>query len=302
MLFESSFPEDELNTLLTNGKQKLLVSLEKVGTLSQRLLVNSLYPNHPYGVLADPVDYDNFSRDLLVDYAADVLQAANLTVVASGNVPHDFVAMLNRSVGQRDFGKKFEVHIDIPAQVNGGYHFVEKLDAIQGGIAMGLSGFSRSQDDFANIQFLNCVLGGYFGSRLMSNIREDKGYTYGIGSGLRVMKHDAYWAVSTEVGSEYVKATLNEIRHEFDRLRNEMIPVEEFELVRNYLTGSFVRNSDGPFAMADRFISLWSSGFGYGYYDEYLMRIAGITPFEIQETAVRYLDFDQFVVCVAGSK
>lgn len=302
MLFDSVFPEDELGTQLTNGKQKLLVSLEKVGTLSQRLLIKSLYSSHQYGRLAEEVDFDVFKRESLMEFASVVLVPANLTIVASGNIPHNLLDLLDHTIGKRNSGDSYHFIVDKPSVVDGGTFFVEKSDSVQSGIAMGLSGFDRSQSDFADIQFLNCVLGGYFGSRLMSNIREDKGYTYGIGSGLRVMRHDCYWAVSTEVGSEYVEATLREIRFEFDRLRNELITVNELELVRNYLTGSFVRNSDGPFSMADRYISLWSSSFGYDYYTNYLNRLSLLTPKDVQEAAIHYLDFNRFVVCVSGSK
>lgn len=300
MLHHSVFPEDELEIHLKNGKQRLEVSLEKVSTLAQRDFLNRLYPDHVYGRSAKPDDYAQVHRDDLFRFY-DHIRSGSYAIVVSGHVPADMVNMLNKEFGDTEsLQKKTPETPASPANISGIHHVV-KEGALQSGIALGKSGFYRSQDDFADIQFTNCLFGGYFGSRLMSNIREDKGYTYGIGSSVRPLVKGGYWGISTEVGAEYTRNTLDEIRKEMELLKNEPVENLELELVRNYLVGSFVRNSDGPFAMADRFVMLHLNGLDYSYYNKYLERIGQITAEDVRHCAQRYLDFDTFTVSVAGS-
>jgi len=138
--------------------------------------------------------------------------------------------------------------------------------------------FPRNHPDYVGMAILSTILGGYFGSRLMANIREDKGYTYGIGSGLVSMRHSGYLYIASDVGANVREQAVEEIYKEIDRLCNDLVSTEELNLVRNYMTGAFLRNIDGPFAIAERFISTFDYDLDFKeYYLRYLDIIKTIT-------------------------
>jgi predicted Zn-dependent peptidase len=152
------------------------------------------------------------------------------------------------------------------------------------------------------MQVLNTALGGYFGSRLMANIREDKGYTYGIGSAVAALEKSGYFFIATEVGADVANAAVEEIYKELARLRNEPIPKEELHMVTNYMLGSFLQNSDGPFAMADRFKGVLFHGLDYTYYDRLLETINSIRPERLMELANQNLKDQDLTEVLAGKK
>ncbi len=137
---------------------------------------------------------------------------------------------------------------------------VQKPGTSQNSIRLGKLLPARNHNDFFKINLLNLILGGYFGSRLMANIREDKGYTYGIGSGVNNLVHNGYFFISTEVGADVTNETLSEIYKELKTLREKPVDKSELETVRNYILGNFLRSVDGPFALADKFKSIWEFG------------------------------------------
>eukprot|EP01137_Pigoraptor_chileana_P019852 Opistho-2@81461 len=128
---------------------------------------------------------------------------------------------------------------------------------------MGNLSINRSHPDFASLQTLNCVLGGYFGSRLMANIREDKGFTYGIGSGIASLKDAGYFFIATEVGTDVCNSALSEIEKEITLLKTEVIGAEELNLVRNYMLGSMLGSLENAFSHADKFKNIYFSDLDY---------------------------------------
>ena len=149
---------------------------------------------------------------------------------------------------------------------------------------------------------VNTILGGYFGSRLMANIREEKGYTYGIGSRMVSMNNAGYIYISTEVGTNVCDDAVNEIYKEIDKLRNELVSSEELNLVKNYMMGDFLRSADGPFALADKFKKIMFYDLSYSYYDEFVKTVKTITPEQIQSLADQYLNPDDLYELVVGKK
>ncbi|HRH66403.1 MAG TPA: insulinase family protein, partial [Bacteroidia bacterium] len=180
--------------------------------------------------------------------------------------------------------------------------FIEKEGAVQSAIRIGRRLFNRNHPDYPGMAVLNTVLGGYFGSRLMSNIREDKGYTYGIGSALVSMKQEGYFFISTEVGADVTVPALTEIYKEIDLLKTELVEEEELAMVRNYMRGTFLKGIENAFHLADRFRSLHLHGLGYDYYQKYLEKVRTIQPDEIKALANKYLDSGAFYELVVGRK
>lgn len=294
------FPEQELKTAIKNGKQKLSVNLNKVEFIARREFSHTLFGNHPYGKKAELVDYDNLTVADLQSYYKNYFNSGNCTIIASGNFDESVEKLMNEEFElpdeKTDFPSfRFENILPIKKMI-------PKAGSVQNGIRMGKILFNRTHPDFLGVNVLNTLLGGYFGSRLMANIREDKGFTYGIGSALAGFHDTGVFLIATEVGSEVCKDALKEIYKEIDLLRNEKASDEELKLVKNYMLGSFLRNSDGPFAMADRFKTIHFSGLDYSYYDRYFETVNTITSERIQELAVKYFDPESMTEVVVGEE
>jgi len=171
---------------------------------------------------------------------------------------------------------------------------------VQTSIRLGRRLFDRHHPDFIPMKILDCVLGGYFGSRLMMNIREDKGYSYGIGSGVVSMDGSGYLYIATEVNKEAREAALSEIFLEMKRLRDKAIPDDELTTVTNYLGGMLQRSFDGPFSVAGSFRTVFLQQLGFEYYDRYQEALASMTPARLKELAAKYLVDDRFWSVTVG--
>lgn len=306
ILRNPAFPENEFNIYRSNKKQKFIVDSEKVSVLARRKFNELIFgKNNPYGSNASLADFDALNRNLLIDFHASRYIAANCTIVVSGKLPENILEQLNTFFGDANWGGKGQTDDKLnpavadPQRV----HTVVRDGAIQSAIRMGRSLFNKRHPDYLPMQVLNAVLGGYFGSRLMANIREDKGYTYGIGSGLVSMRDGGYFVISTEVGVDVTTAALNEVYFEIEKLQNDLVPHDELELVRSYLTGVFLRSTDGPFALADRLKGLLGyEGLGYEYYDRYIDTIRTVTPQQLRDLAQTYLKKEDLTELVVGGR
>jgi predicted Zn-dependent peptidase len=147
---------------------------------------------------------------------------------------------------------------------------------------------------------LNTVFGGYFGSRLMTNIREEKGYTYGIYSALSSYQHGGVFEINTEVGKEVKDATLKEIAHEIEVVKNERVGDEELETVKNYMAGKILRSLDGPLKFADVLKGLVMYNRDTDYLQQYLHTIQSVTANELQDLAIKHFNFDKMYQVTVG--
>jgi predicted Zn-dependent peptidase len=299
------FPQDEFDIYMSNKKQKHLVNSEKVSVLARRRFFELLFgEKHPYGVTVKNDDFEKLKLETVLEFYRTFYHSANCAIIASGKLPKDLIETLNRFFGITTWGS--EQPIPVP-QVNIDTtklqkHFIEKEDAIQSAIKVGRLMFNKTNPDYYKFQVLNTILGGYFGSRLMTNIREDKGYTYGIGSGLASFVNGGSFFISTEVGVDVTNETLTEIYKEIKLVREELVDDEELETVRNYVLGQFLRSVDGPYALADKFKAIWEFGLDYDYFEKYFEAVKTITPQEIKVLANTYLQEKDLIELVVGKK
>ena len=306
ILTDSVFPDNELVTYLRNSKQKLQVALKKNSFVGRREFNRAIFGEHRYGYAPDIVDYEDVVRDDLLSSFITQYRPENTTLVVSGKVSGDVIRLLEQLFGNEWQGKHLdrEPVLDVPpsfdADVADSRLVVERKDALQSAIRLGNPSIQRSHADFPGLQVANTLLGGYFGSRLMANIREDKGYTYGVGSGLVSLRHGAYFTISSEVGVEVTEATLLEIEKEVNRLRDEPVPAAELQLVRNYMMGTMLGSLENIFSHADKFKNVYFSGLGLDYYDYYTDVVNTITPEEVQRLAQTYFDYDKMVKVIVG--
>lgn len=303
IITDAVFAETELETFKTNQKQKLLVSLEKNDYQGRRLFNNVLFGDTIYGYKTETFDYDRLDRSQLLEYFKSAYQPSNCTIVASGKVSESSVNLIQQFFGKNwDQGPEVRQNIFTFNAKKGQEHYVERPDALQSAIRLGCIAVNRNHHDFPGLQVLNTVLGGYFSSRLMANIREDKGYTYGIGSGIISFQHAGYFVIGSEVGADVCTSAISEIEKEINLLQSELIPHEELELVRNYMMGSILGSLENALSHADKFKNILFSGLTYAYYDEYINTIRNITAEELQQLAVKYLDFNQLEKVIVGKK
>lgn len=303
ILKDAVFPQQEIDIYLANKKQKHLINSKKVNYLARRKYSQLLFgEKHPYGVDVQNTDFDTLTKDQINQFYRSYYNSANCFIVVSGKIPghlHDF---LNERFGKNNWGGKNPA-LRIPLTIQStsqNKHLVEKTDAIQSAIRVGRILFNKTHPDYFNFQVLNIILGGYFGSRLMANIREDKGYTYGIGSSITSLVNSGYFTISTEVGADVTSNALEEIYKEIKRLREEPVGAGELETVRNYILGQFLRSVDGPFALAEKFKAIYEFGLDYSYYEKYFQSVKNVTPAQLMELANKYLQEKDLIECVAG--
>jgi len=305
ILHDPVFPERELKIMVQNSKQRLTVENEKVSSLARRKFNETIFgKDHPYGHFTQTEDYDVIRREDLAAHHRKKYNASNCTIIISGLVREESIQMLNKFLGQRkDVSPNGGVSQKTPfgSGLPGKFH-LEKENAVQSAFRIGKPFFNRTHADYPGMAVLNTILGGYFGSRLMSNIREDKGYTYGIGSAIVSMSQGGYFFITTEVGAEVTQPAIEETYKEIIRLQQEPVDNEELDMVRNYMTGTFLKSTDGAFQLAERFKSIYLYGLDYSYYDRYLEKIKNIGADEIQSLAVQYLKPESFYQVVVGRK
>ena len=306
IIHDPIFPLAELETYIRNNKQRLTVDNEKVSSLARRKFNEVIFgEKHPYGFFVQTSDFDKLKREHLIEHFKNKYSPSNCVIIISGLVKNDSIKLLNKFFGQPSNSHNEKLRngqqlIFSPSSVNN--HLIEKEGAVQSALRIGKPFFNRAHADYPGMAVLNTLLGGYFGSRLMSNIREDKGYTYGIGSAIVSMKQEGYFFISTEVGSDVTSSAIEEIYKEIEILKDELVEADELEMARNYMLGTFLKGMDGAFQLAERFKSIYLYDLDYSYYDRYLQKIRTIQPEEIQELARKYFDISGFFEIVVGRK
>lgn len=303
IISDSQFPQIELDTLIRNQKQKLSVSLEKNDFLSRKTFSNVLFGDTLYGYDISASDYDQLDRDQLLSYFKQAYQAKNCTVIVSGKVKESTISLIDQHFG-RDWDNASVVHENqFKFEVGAGTeHYLEREDALQSAIRIGQISINRTHPDFPALQVVNTIFGGYFGSRLMANIREDKGFTYGIGSALVSLKNTGYFFIASEVGADVCSAAMTEIEKEIKILKEQEVSEGELSLVRNYMLGSMLGSLENSLSHADKFKNVYFSGLNYDYYSKYIDTVRNIKPAEIQSIANKYLNFDSFEKVIVGKK
>ncbi|WEK20795.1 MAG: pitrilysin family protein [Candidatus Pedobacter colombiensis] len=303
ILNESIFPEQELSIFIQNQKQSLQVSLQKNDFLARKNFANALFGETPYGSNIQPSHYEDIKRDDLLNYFKAAYKPQNCTIFVAGKFEEAEFNILNSIIGKGwdnnapSVTNKFSF-----TNIHQGEIFVEKSEAIQSAIRMGTLAITRNHPDFPGFQVLNCLLGGYFGSRLMANIREDKGYTYGIGSAVASLKDAGYFFIATEVGVDVCSNTLAEIEKEISILKTDLVQDAELGLVRNYMLGSMLGSLENAFSHADKFKNVYFSGLDYGYYENYIQTVKSITAADLKDLANKYLNTDSFTKVIVGKK
>lgn len=300
IITDSVMPLDELNIYKQNMKQRLKVSLKKSDFIASRLIDVYLYgEKHPYGKYSKAEDFDAVGREQLLAHYKKYYQEGKLILFVAGKLPADLPSLLDQYFGDLP-NKAIPLEpIAIESTNEKKFRVTNDAEGVQGSIRLARPFPNRHHPDFMKAQVLNALFGGFFGSRLMSNIREDKGYTYGIHSFLQNHIHDTAWMISTEAGKDVCEATIAEVYKEMKDLREELVDEEELLLVRNYMMGGILGDLDGPFQIIARWKNIVLNNLTEQYFYDSLKTIKTISAEELQQLAQKYLrpeDFYELVV------
>lgn len=296
LIVDSVFPEEEIAVYKQNMKQRLNVNLKKSDFVAGRLIDAYLYgEHHPYGRYSRFEDFDNVQREQLLQFYQQYYLEGKLIIFVAGKLPSNIAPLLNQHFGDLKNNAALSIP-QIPASpsTEKKYRVTNDPNGVQGAIRMGTPFPNRHHPDFQKVQVLNNVFGGFFGSRLMSNIREDKGYTYGIYSYLQNHLNQSAWVVSTEAGRDVCEKTVVEVYKEMEILRNELVDEDELLLVRNYMMGSILGDLDGPFHIITRWKNIILNGLDESYFYNQINTIKKVSAAELQEMANKYLVPENF--------
>jgi zinc protease len=302
ILLRPVFPEAELSALMKKRLRWFLINREKVGTQAIDQFFESAFGReHPYGRQLDEKDFEIMDPSLIKEFHSAYYTPDNMTIIVSGKIPHEAPELLNLYFGDAYTVKKPAVNpgFTIKGEEEKKVH-ITKDAAVQTAIRIGSLTINKRHPDYPGLKILNTILGGYFGSRLMKNIREEKGFTYGINSSVSSLNLSGYKVISTEVSPKNRQATIDEIYREICQLQNVPVNEEEMAVVRNYMSGEMVRMFDGPFAIAESFRSAWEFGLDNNYYYRLSEKILKIDPDEIIELARTYYKIDELYQITAG--
>lgn len=295
LIVDSVMPQEELDIYKQNMKQRLKVNLKKSDFVATRLIDVYLYgENHPYGKYSKLEDFDTLNREQLLDFYKKYYQQGKLVLFVAGKLPADIASLLDQYFG--DLPNQPVALQEIMAQpaADRKYRITNDEAGVQGSVRMARSFPNRHHPDFMKVMVLNTLLGGFFGSRLMSNIREEKGYTYGIHSFIQNHIHDTAWMISTEAGKDVCEATIEEVYKEMKLLREQVVDEEELLLVRNYMMGGILGDLDGPFQIMGRWKNIVLNNLTEQYFYDSIHTIKTISAEELQFLAQKYLQPEAF--------
>lgn len=307
MIKEPLFDENQLEVVKDMNVQQFLVNESQVDFLAHRSLLNMLMGDtHPYGKRTVKEDYLAINRDLLQTFYDAHFHSANCQIFIAGDISEDLINRVEEAFGNAPFGQSGNTETDCGRPVfspsEEDRRFILKDDAYQSAVCLGMPTLHRTDNDYLKFKVVLALFGGYFSSRLVSNIREDKGYTYHIAADITHYPFSSFLIIHTECDNEYVEPLIQEVHNEIDRLHTELISVDELSKLKNYMIGELCRGYESAFSIADAWMFTFTSGLGDDYFQKSLEAIKDITVEEVRDLSVKYLRKENLKEVIAGKK
>jgi len=305
VLFHPSFPQKEFRMITDKRLQAFLTGRNKTSVIARETFYQALCGNsNPYGTINSTEDYLAVTTEDLREFHSQYYRSENMYITVAGKDPGQALPVL-----QKYFSGSGTGHWSKPVipplvfdTARPGVLFREVKDSVQSTVRIGWRGLTRDHSDYQGLQVATMILGGYFGSRLMRNIREEKGYTYGIHAVSGAFHGKGYIVIMTDVANIYRDDTLEEITKEIALLRETEVGSEEMELVRNHLMGETARMFDGPFAVAEAIRGVIDYDAGMDYFIRFANTVRTITPGKIKELFNTYFNTEDAFEVIAGAK
>lgn len=299
-----TFPDDRLKITINDYKQEFLTKCQQTSFLARRSFMANLFGEDSiYGKYGKIEDYDKVKTDDLKRFYQQRYSSNQCYIMLSGNVDKEFVELLDKYIGQDNWNENTAQittnNISIKQQKQNQTIITHQDKAVQASIVMGKFFPEIKHKDYISLNILNCVLGGYFNSRLMSNIREEKGYTYGIDSVIVPIKNGSVFMILTDVMKDKDEDTIKNIYYEMDNLCKEEIREEELNTVKHYMIGDMLRNMDGVIDICESYENIVRFSLKDTYNSEIINRIKTITSKELKDLANEYFKKESFLISIA---
>jgi zinc protease len=301
LIHQSILPDSELQNLKNIQLQNIRVNKEKTSFLAAVQMRSSFYQKgHPYGRIVDEEAVKDIDSFVLKSYFPVLFSFSSCAIFVSGG-GKDCFNIVESVFGQNTVStNSLQDNIIAPVQYQSNKLHIDRTDALQSSIRLAIPAVPFSHPDYAALALSNELLGGYFGSRLMKNIREDKGYTYGIHSALINLQSASYWACQTDVKKEVLGDTLEEIWKEIHILQQEAVSADELETVKNYMLGGYLNSLNTPFAIMEKFKVLYFHKLPVTFYEDLFVRINQISEADIANTCQQYFTEDKLMQSTVG--
>jgi len=292
------FPQKEFDQTREIFVQNLKISNEKTSYVASQTFRKKLFgKDHPYGVEVDEDTANAITGKDLQDHFSHFFHSPKVFV--AGKIDEGSKELILKKTAALRSGPAIAQQ-ELKALADFGYEYISKKESVQSSVRMGKHTVLRAHADYVPLLFVCHILGGYFGSRLMKNIREDKGLTYGISASIHALRHSSYLVIGADVNKENVDLTFNEISKEIKLLRTDLISDNELETTRNHFIGSLQSEITTPFAHTEKIKTIKLFRLDADYYQKMLNRIEAITPSDIRDTSARYFGEDTFARVAVG--
>jgi len=297
LLTDAVFPEEEVTIYKQNAIQRLLINLRQCEFVANQRIDALLFGEaHPYGRYSKKEKIEALTREDLLSFYKNHFALANVRMFMAGKISAADVKAIDDVFGKAPVITEAitQEAFSAPAPSENKHRVINDESGVQGAIRIGRLFPNRHHEDFAPMVVLNTLFGGYFGSRLMSNIREEKGFTYGIYSSLAPYINSGSFIIHTEVGRDVIEPALKEIYHEMRTLCDEPADEEELLLVKNYLLGNLLGDLDGPFQIIQRWRTLILNGLTIDHFNRNIDIYKSVTAKQLQELAQKYFQPDDY--------
>ena len=296
---QANYNEKEFEVYISKQKQNFEINAQKTSMIAYKEFYRTIFPeNHALSLFGEKEDFDKLSTADVKAFYRQFYASNQSQIILSGNYDEGFVREIERFFGTETWGgdkKNAELtnyFIEKNYANKGLAKTINKKGAAQASVRVGCVSLEHNHKDFLPFSVVVCLLGGYFGSRLMMNIREDKGYTYGISANLSAYRYASVFSIASDVKADKAQATIDEIEKEITILQNDLVPLSELSQVKNYLIGECIRNLDGAFDKSDKYSFLMKLNHKYDYYKNFIDTIKSISPNEIRDLSQKYLDLN----------
>ena len=296
------FDPKEFEHFIQRRVERLQHELSKNDVISYRELTAAIYGDEsPYGYNSSPEKYKALKIESVTSHYERTIKRKNCVAFVAGDVSltdHPIIEELISNIPEGGLNLKgtFVTATESQPQPK-----ILSGNPMQSSIKLGRRGINRKHEDYYPLNFLNTLFGGFFGSRLVTNIREQLGMTYGIYSMLDQQLLDGSLIISTEVANENVKACIGEIHKEMRLLQEEKVKEEEIQLVKNYMMGNFLNLFDGPFNSLKAIKSLVLSDIPLDNLSEQIMSSVSIKTEEVIAMAQKYFNKEDYWEVVVGT-
>lgn len=298
------YSEEEFEIYRNKQKQSFLLNNQKTNMIAYKKFYNSIFPaSNPFGKFGKLEDYDCLTRDDVRNFYDEFYSFEDCEISVAGNYSDDFVVKLVDGFGSEKWGKGkdrttksyYDTNYPMAQTI-----FEHKENAVQASIRLGNLTINHMDEDYHSFKVLVALFGGYFGSRLMTNIREEKGYTYSIGSYITSYRDCSVLSTTADVKAEKAMSAIDEIGLEIKKLHNDLVSEQELIVLKNYLLGDCLRGLDGVFDVAEKFSFIRKYNLPLSYFNDIQNTILEIKPEDLRNLAQKYLDFEKMtkvIVC-----